>query len=269
MEERLPKNVCCVGQMEHQQKIFVEEYVISFVQKTLKTEAAPQMIVFYGDGYEKDGCRYFFLNGAAAHAAFDERFGRMDEFYFQTVGKKYFSKWKGIGWYCSKGGGQWEDILEILQNICEQDFGNIKGYYIYFEKNPAMEDYMLHCEQKNDTDVRNEKQSKATDTEQPLRKLLAAVKKYTAQTERAKQENAVKTVKNVKDVKSSKARKHRRSASPIMAMQTLNMLSLCILIVCCIIAVTTLNQYDKMKRMEETVNYLEISMEEQKNLPDE
>lgn len=263
MEERLPKNVCCVGRAEHDKKVFVEEYVISFLQKTLKNEAKPQMIVFYGDGYEKDGCRYFFLNGVAAHEASDETFCRMDEFYFQTVGKKYFSEWKGIGWYRSRGGSQWEDILGILQNLSEQNFCDIKGYYIYFEKNPAMEDYMLHCGQKNDTDVRNEKQTKAADTEQPVRKLLAAVKKYADQTERTKQEKAVKKGKE------SRPRKHCRSASPIMVMQAMNMISLCILIICCIIAVTTLNQYDKMKRMEETVNYLEISMEEQKNLPDE
>ena len=55
----------------------------------------------------------------------------------------------------------------------------------------------------------------------------------------------------------------------MMAVQVLNMVSLCILIICCIIAVTTLNQYDKMKQLEETVTCLEISMEEQKNLPEE
>ncbi len=57
--------------------------------------------------------------------------------------------------------------------------------------------------------------------------------------------------------------------APMMAVQVLNMVSLCILIICCIIAVTTLNQYDKMKQLEETVTCLEISMEEQKNLPEE
>ena len=57
--------------------------------------------------------------------------------------------------------------------------------------------------------------------------------------------------------------------APIAAVQVLNMVSLCILIICCIIAVTTLNQYDKMKQLEETVTYLEASMEEEKNLPEE
>ena len=55
----------------------------------------------------------------------------------------------------------------------------------------------------------------------------------------------------------------------MLAVQVLNMVSLCILIICCIIAVTTLNQYDKMKQLEETVTYLETSIEEQKNLPEE
>ena len=61
----------------------------------------------------------------------------------------------------------------------------------------------------------------------------------------------------------------KKVVPPILAVQILNMISLCILIICCIIAVTTLNQYDKMRQLEETVTYLEISMEEQKNLPEE
>lgn len=224
MEKRLPLNVCCVGQIEPARKIFVEEYVVSFLQETLRKETEPQMIVFYGDGYEEEGSRYFFLQGVAAHKASGDVFGKMDEFYFQTVGKKYFSRWKGIGWYRTRGGNAREDILEILQKTCEQNFRDIKGYYIYFEKNPAMEDYMLHCRQAD-------------------------------------------TVNDTSVIKREK--KKKRSFSPVAAMQALNMISLCILIICCIIAVTTLNQYDKMKRLEETVNYLEISMEEQKNLPEE
>lgn len=226
MAEKLPKNMCCVGRVECNKKVFVEEYVVSFLKEVVKKESEPQMIVFYGDGFEKDGCKYFFLKGAAGHKASGEVFGKIDEIFFQTVGKKYFSEWKGIGWYRTRGRNECKDVLQILRNIHEQDFGDINGYYIYFEKNMAMEDYLLQCRKKNDTDV-----------------------------------TSVKREKNVLHKK--------RKISPIIAMQILNMISLCILIICCIIAVTTLNQYDKMKHLERTVNYLEISMEEQKNLPED
>ena len=49
----------------------------------------------------------------------------------------------------------------------------------------------------------------------------------------------------------------------VTAVRIMNAVSLCVLIICCIIAVTTLNQYDKMKRLEQTVICLEESMREQ------
>lgn len=234
MKEKLPKNICQVGQIKRDKKIFIEEYVISYLQEIMKNTDELQMVVFYGDGYECDGARYYFLKGAASHRASGNKLKKMDEFYFQTIGKQYFSDLKGIGWYCLRGGEK--EIIEILQGICEQDFHDIYGYYIYFEKNEGMEEYMLHRQQSNKSGA-NAIRRRPEKTQIPVPKKPAA--------------------------------SGDKRPAPMMAVQVLNMISLFILIVCCIIAVTTLNQYDKMKQLEETVTYLETSMEEQKNLPEE
>lgn len=239
MKERLPQNICLVGQADNNRKIFVEEYVISYLQKIANFRKEPQIIVFFGDGYEREGVKYYFLKGAASHRASDIMLKRTDEFYFQTVGKQYFPELKGIGWYYMEEG--YSEMLKILQDMREQNFGNIKGYYMYFEKNCAMEEYL------------------GNQTLKPNH-----------------YENVIKKVvmpgKRVK--KSLLLRKHlinseSKGPAPMLAVQVLNMVSLFILIICCIIVVTTLNQYDKMKQLEETVTYLETSIEEQKNLPEE
>lgn len=254
MEQTIPKNICCVGEIQNDKKIFVEEYVVSFLTETIEKKAEPQMIVFYGDGYEKDGCRYYFLRGAASHRASGDKFGKMDEFYFRTVNKKYFPELKGIGWYCTKNANGQKEILKILQNICEQNFCDIKGYYIYFEKNPEMEEYILYHRQsgKSDTHVTKQKENEKSKVKEKI--FQADTKKPQKKKPYMKKESGKPAVGKI---------------TPVFAMQVLNMVSLCILIICCIIAVTTLNQYDKMKQLEKTVNYLEISMEEQKNLPEE
>ncbi len=253
MEQKLPKNMCCIGEAGKDRKIFVEEYVISFLLEMADKTTEPQMIVFYGDGYEKDGCQYYFLQGVASHKATEGGFGRIDEFYFQNIGKKYFSELKGIGWYhTGKSEGQ-EGVLDILRNIREQDFGRINGYYIYYEKNPAMEEYMLNHEQFQTKDAcvnREVKREKAEKVQYEGRK---SVKKRLLQ------------VKNIPMGLPQGLSKHGKIA-PVQAVQILNMVSLCILIICCIIAVTTINQYDKMKRLEKTVNYLEASMEMQEDI---
>ena len=65
MEEKLPTNICQVGQAEECRKIFIEEYVVSFLQEMMKTVKEPQIVVFFGDGYERQGIKYYFLKGAA------------------------------------------------------------------------------------------------------------------------------------------------------------------------------------------------------------
>ncbi len=236
MEEKLPTNICQVGQAEECRKIFIEEYVVSFLQEMMKTVKEPQIVVFFGDGYERQGIKYYFLKGAAAHRASDSTLKKMDEFYFQTIGRQYFPALKGIGWYYMKG--RECGILEMLQHIREQNFHDIEGYYLFFEKNEGMEEYMLHRQRK-------QKNQTAVVPKLPETKPFSLKEHMAARKAEAKK------------------------PAPMAAVQILNMVSLCILIICCIIAVTTLNQYDKMKRLEETVTYLEISMEEQKNLPEE
>lgn len=251
MKKKLPKNICQVGETEGNPKILIEEYAVSFLQEIIQKAKDPQIVVFYGDGYERDGIRYYYLKGVASHRASGNILNKMDEFYFQTIGKQYFPTWKGIGWYYLEEGKN--DILEILQNMREQDFRKLKGYYVYFEKNTEMEDYMLH---------RQKREKSGTDSEKETddRKIMVLVendRREKLQRERSGSTNGKGAFFDGK------------RPAPIAAVQILNMVSLCILIICCIIAVTTLNQYDKMKQLEETVTYLEASMEEEKNLPEE
>ena len=251
MKKRLPKNICQVGETDGSPKILIEEYTISFLQEIVKKAKDPQIVVFYGDGYEQEGIRYYYLKGIASHRASGNVLNKMDEFYFQTIGKQYFPAWKGIGWYYMEEGDN--DILKILQNMREQDFGGVKGYYIYFEKNIEMEDYLLQKKKKE--------RNSAEFAEEKNHKENAAVTDHDIKKKLKKDWNHSWAVKGTFF--------NNKMPAPIAAVQVLNMVSLCILIICCIIAVTTLNQYDKMKQLEETVTYLEASMEEEKNLPEE
>ncbi len=238
MEAKLPRSMCLVGEAEEGRKVLIEEYVVSFLQEMMKQTKGPHIIVFFGDGYEKKGVRHYLIRGAASHKTSGEGLKKMDEFYFRTIGRQYFPSLKGIGWYYMEEGEK--DILEVLRHMCEQDLRDIKGYYLFFEKNEGMEDYLLHRRrmEQNGLDVIDGSGGKKTPGKKP--------------------------VVHTRGKKLNPAR-----PAPMAAVQVLNMVSLCILIICCIIAVTTLNQYDKMKQLEETVTYLESSMEEQKNLPEE
>ena len=244
MSGKLPKSMYRVGEAEKSRKIFIEQYVISFLREMLTKEKQPQILVFYGNGFEKDGCKCFLLKGAACHRTVEERFSKADAFYFQTVGKKYFPDMIGIGW-CYVPDGE-KDILEMLQCVQEQNFTGIKGYDIYFDANPGMEEYMLS-------------HGRGMAIEQASSYVGTSVVPETIGVKEKGEKKKLSLWEYIEKLR----------ISPAKAVQILNMVSLCILIVCCIIAVTTMNQYDKMKQLEETVTCLEISIDEQKNLPEE
>jgi len=233
--------MCQVGQIDEKRVIFIEQYVVFYLQELAKSGDGPWLIVFYGDGYERRGIKYYFLKGAASHRSSDNALKKMDEFYFQTVGRQYFPDLKGIGWCYTDNGD--EVLLKMLQGMHEQNFRALNGYYVYFEKNEGMEEYMIHQQLKNKKEVHTDKPVKA-----PRAKKFVAKRSIYPVVKRPLQAGAKKP-------------------APMLAVQVLNMVSLFILIICSIIAVTTLNQYDKMKRLEETVIYLEASMEEQNESP--
>ena len=51
MKEKLPRNVRLVGQAHRDKKVFIEEYVVFFLQELIKKETQPNIVVFFGDGY--------------------------------------------------------------------------------------------------------------------------------------------------------------------------------------------------------------------------
>ena len=58
MENGAFGKVCRFGETESRRKIMVEEYVASFLQEIVKNIKEPQLIVFFGDGYECRGLGY-------------------------------------------------------------------------------------------------------------------------------------------------------------------------------------------------------------------
>ena len=260
LERKIPENICRIGRTDTLQRIYVEDYVISFLKEILKdmehaAAGKAMLLLFYGDGFEKDGVQFFFLSGMAVRAgAGGKGFHREEQRYFDRIRRRFFPDKKGIGWYYLTPGRT--TIPEIFRNLREQHFSDVQGYYIYYEKNTAMEEYLLHYHQAEKapmpfSDKVKKKAGKAKESKLPDGKL--------------KESGGAENGKPVK-------RRRRRmdkpgedliaSSASMTVVKVMNAVSLCVLIICCIIAVTTLNQYDKMKRLEQTVICLEESLKD-------
>ena len=171
----LPKNVRQIGDTKEKRKIYIEDFVVTYLTKLAKPDHVyARGAILLGDIYQTDEGPAVFISGAieAPNLELD-----MDETIFNTdVWKvlleqrdQFFAGQAVVGWFLSRIGFSVEMnqkimkahlknfpgnhkvlfMMDSLENedafyICEnQQLLRQKGYYIYYEKNSAMREYML------------------------------------------------------------------------------------------------------------------------------
>ena len=174
----LPKNVRQIGEYKEGRKIYIEDYVITYLNKMAKPDQAfARGAVLFGNVYETEEGKAVFISGAveAGNLELD-----MDEIIFNDSiwsdflekGEQYFPGQDVIGWFLSRMGFSVDmnqkmlhlhkknfpgegKILYMIDSLDKEDAMYVyennqmirqKGYYIYYEKNSAMQDYMLEKE---------------------------------------------------------------------------------------------------------------------------
>lgn len=174
----LPKNLRQVGENSGKRKIYMEDYVVTYLGKLAKpSQAYARGAILFGKNYETEEGSAIFINGAveAQNLELD-----MDETVFNDkiweeilqMGEQYFPGQQIVGWFLSRIGFSVEMnqkiihthlknfpgdqkvlyMIDGLENedaiyLCEnQQMKRQKGYYIYYEKNSAMQEYMIAAE---------------------------------------------------------------------------------------------------------------------------
>lgn len=176
---KVPKNIRQVGKSNATKKIYVEDYVMTFIkQLTGEDYSKCKVAVLVGQNVRMDNCRSIFISGALEveelDAAKDIIFSNdVWTSIYENI-KKHFVDAEIVGWFLGGPGYLMEDKDRIIKahidNFAGQDktlltFDNMEkeeaflfyengrlckqeGYYIYYEKNEEMQNYMI--EHKND-----------------------------------------------------------------------------------------------------------------------
>lgn len=175
MEENrslLPKNMRQIGEKEDRIKIYVEDYVCSYFQKLELTTDFWRVGVLLGMHEEREGVPCLFISGAIETRTADFAEGRLkftDETWSDIFRKMelYFPGMGVCGWFVyEKSGGmvdklslkrtheeafaQGDKVLLLHDDQDEEAFymlwknklTRMDGYYIYYERNEAMQKYM-------------------------------------------------------------------------------------------------------------------------------
>lgn len=168
----IPKNIRQVGAPDFSKKIYVEDYVITYINGIFdESEEREKVLLLFGGEALSGPCHYIYVRGA-----FEVETEQTQEKYFSSEdfaktmeeAKKYFQNLPLIGWALIRKGQPmtfeekmqttWEaymsriplfflgDLMEKEEIFYWKYDGNVKaqpGYYIFYEKNRAMQEYMI------------------------------------------------------------------------------------------------------------------------------
>lgn len=140
---QLPEIVKQVGRTNGRERVYVEDYVYTYLQG-LKKEAGllPLRAALFGHAYRKNACSFFMIYGAACVTHGFEQ-GKSEE----QVRREYFEDFELVGY------------VNIYTKGRELP-GKSEGYYIFYEKNEPMQNYLLSCYEKQNKEQQEEKKRK-------------------------------------------------------------------------------------------------------------
>lgn len=257
---KLPKNVRQIGEAGKGKRVYLEDYAVTYLHQV---EAA----VLLGETWEQDEVRYIFIHGAIRVE--DPAFGEeaWEDIYREA--KQYFENSEILGWAMQvqeqplalsrelndlyKTHFDREDAVLILYEPSEkedsvfvEENGSLRqqnGYYIYYDKNKSMQDYMV---------FRNEGKSVERETEvtdnaiKSFRKI--AEEKREKREKQERKENPERSEKQA--VSQAVKEKGGAKAAQPKTVKFLYAASTFLVLTILIIGVTMVNNYDKMKNME-------------------
>lgn len=138
----LPKNITQIGEADRTCKIYVEDYVVSYMkQLSRQTQDKGAAIALYGKYTKEQTLSYFFIYGACQILSISKEVRHLSQAQNQEVERlrqHYFPEYAFLGYHIFDG-----EMVEGM-HILEQDTCRyIKGYACFYEKNDSMLAYMV------------------------------------------------------------------------------------------------------------------------------
>lgn len=142
----LPKNITQIGEADDKCKIYVEDYVVSYLRQMNQLARNKEMaLALYGTSTDEEDKTYVFLYGAARVNYLQKEVRHLSQAQKQEIESnrvRYFNEYSFQG-YCVLNGEMIEGFYICSQDICRFT----KGYAQFYEKNECMLAYMLEMRQ--------------------------------------------------------------------------------------------------------------------------
>ena len=208
-EWELPKNIRQIGIVSGDYRIYIEDYVYTFLHRAAQTKSRGEedgscLAILLGEARWRSGNGVVFIRGALLTEGeeISEEHIEITQNMWQTIHEeqeKYFEGQEIVGWFLACQSLSME-ASELIQKVHRKQFGAEKivmlldtaeqeeaffryennflvrqsGYYIYYEKNIQMQNYML---EKNPQLQKEEQETVQDDAVKAFRSLIQKKKK--------------------------------------------------------------------------------------------
>ncbi len=255
MERQLPKNVRQIGNVSDSPKIYVEDYVDTFFaqlcEKCEKAGGGPIGAFLVGDMQKGDEEEYIYIYGAIQMHELKMSGNEyvIDEPTWKHAYedcKQYFEDGEMLGWFVAHQGVPLtpneatvklhkksfpkKNTVFVMKDPVEKDetyyvhklndLMEIGGHYTYYEKNPCMQNYMISARKKNGV--------------------------FPSETV---EDRAAKDFRNM--VRTRNGRQRQKKAGSLMYA-----VSACLVLVLIVMGVSMVNNFDKMRSVQTTLDNL-------------
>lgn len=257
MEKGFPKNVRQIGNVCDEPKIYMEDYVNTYLNQ-LKEKAAEEAVgaLLVGEITEHLGVAVVFISGAIQMETLeingtevlvkDDTWKNLEE-----KKKEYFPEKEIVGWCLVENGHAmglnrgvvrlherlfaktntvfvWKDALESDEMIYAYKYKELMqmgGHYIYYERNPSMQNYMINTRKMNGVTPSEMVEDRAA-------------------------KNFRSAVKGKMEYKEQKQNSHFLYAMSIL-----------LVVIVLAIGISTMNNFDKMESVQESIDALSQAVE--------
>lgn len=259
---KMPKNIRQIGNAPDKKKIYIEDYVMTFLRKIAEPgNTTSRGAILLGEYFEDGETETLFISGAveAQNLEFDVDQIKFDDHIWSKLYadiNKYFENLSVVGWFLSRMGFSTDindkitrlhlenfrgrdKVLFVMDSlecddafyVCEKNrLIRQRGYYIYYVRNEPMQNYIISRKNMTTEDKNNA----------ALRKDAELVKNFQAM--RGENQKKEKTGKNKSYV--------RYAVASFVAIFALSM------------GIVVSGSYDKMKDIESTIRRMELENED-------
>lgn len=307
-----PKNIRQIGSPKGRHKIYVEDYVYTFLHSSaFEGISQKRAAVLLGKSEVSQDIRYTFISGAVSceDFVFQEDGILFDESCWEYIYKEikqYFDQLEIVGWFLGLTGFPLEltpaveaahrkyfagrDKVLFLSEPAEgedvffaYEQGSLQkkeGYYIYYEKNLSMQEYMICTrenarereggiessiseksgetifweqteniireEVKEDAELTEQSAETAERSEEPVEQVVEASGQFSEEYQNSPAEQALRRYRNA-------LQERQGMPSPRKMNGLLYIAASAAMVILCVIGITTMNNYEKMKQVEQAL----------------